>query len=140
MSFVYALKNRNFLGDAVMFGTTKENPQTLLDLTDDKNYYYARVKKVCGDSTCWLRDVFNYLERPTGDDWFDCEDEKITKIFDMTQGIEWKQNEIDALVGMMELLDTAQVEESDSESDVDDPDEYGYFSDDERDYQNQRWD
>ena len=140
MSYVYAVKNRQFLGDAVMFGTTKENPQVLLDMTDDKNYYYARVKKVYGDSTCWLRDVFSYLERPTGDDWFDCEDEKITKIFDMTPGIEWKQNEIDALAGMMEMLDTEQVEESDSESDVDDPYEYGYFSDGDIDYQAQRWD
>ena len=136
MTYVYALKHTRFGDDAVMFGTTKENPQTLLDFTDDKNYYYARVKKVYGDSTCWLRDVFSYLERPTGEDWFDCDAKTVGDIFDMTHGVEWKQNEIDALTGMMELLDTVES----YESDVDDPDEYGYFSDDEMDYQNQRWD
>jgi len=136
MTYVYALKHTRFGDDAVMFGTTKENPQTLLDFTDDKNYYYARVKKVYGDSTCWLRDVFSYLERPTGEDWFDCDAKTVGDIFDMTHGVEWKQNEIDALTGMMELLDTVES----YESDVDDPDEYGYFSDDEKDYQNQRWD
>jgi len=148
MAYVYAVKNPHFGEDAVMFGTTKDNPQTLLDLTDDKNHYYARVKKVYGDSTCWLRDVFSYLERPTGHDWFDCDYEKITEIFDMTPGIEWKQNEIDEITRLMDttpLLEEDVTEFFDTgnyleDSDVDDPDEYGYFSDEEKDYQGQRWD
>lgn len=140
MSYVYAVRNKNFCGNQVMFGTTNENPQKLLDLTDDKNYYYVRVKKINDwNPRAWLRDVFSYLERETGDDWFECENYKIEEIFDMTDGVEWKQNEIDEITGMLDMLGTEDYE-SDSDSDVDDPYEYGMFSDEEQDYQNQRWD
>lgn len=140
MSYVYAVRNKNFYGNQVMFGTTNENPQKLLDLTDDKNYYYVRVKKITDwNPRTWLRDVFTFLKRETGDDWFECENYKIEEIFDMTSGDEWVQRDIDEITGLLEMLDTEDCD-SESESDVDDPYEYGVFSDEEHDYQDQRWD